>query len=89
MLVLLSRGGVNRLHDHGSYFIKSAPNNDRKTVEYQDHYIVSFIMLHAKTESPVHVQPKILSHCIGNIWLPLKCLLHSCNRFGRGVLRKK
>ena len=35
----------------------SAHSKEKKTLECGNHYNVSFLTLHAKTESPVHVQP--------------------------------
>ena len=35
----------------------SAHSKKKKTLECGNHYAVFFLMLHAKTEGPVHVQP--------------------------------
>ena len=39
----------------------SVHSKERKTFECGNHYNVSLITLHAKTESPVHVQPLTFS----------------------------
>ena len=56
-----------RASDHISHLNQefSAHTKEKKTVEYDNHYNVSFIMLHAKTESPVHVEP--------SAWTKLPC----------------
>ena len=79
---VVEKKGVYRMHGNG-YIPRELPciwswitlrlgiqcsSKEKKTLEYGNRYNVSFITLHAKTESPVHVQPLLLTHIWGLQW---------------------